>query len=298
MTIAVALIGLACAALWLRRVGHAYALEREEFETPIVVDDTGLARKRLPALREVSWKLEGGEAQYAWHVPSHNGAIIVYLHGSPGSRSSLLPEATALAAQGYGALLVDLPGYGKSQGKRRWDASSRESVRRAIDFAAAQPDVDPRRIAGFGYSMGTAIMAEVAADDARVRSLVLMAGFTRLEDQMRHQFRSRVPGSVAAALLAARNAGVAVDTLDTEAAVRRLGPRRLLLIAGQLDDIVPLPMPEQLARVAEHAELYVAPGVGHTGFAERLGSAYFQRLADFFATTLLDGNRREGDTAH
>lgn len=293
-----ALAAFGVSALWLQAAGRAYVFERREFSVRVVADDTHVARGKAAGLREVSWKLERGEVQYAWYVPSRNRALILYVHGSPGSRGSLLAEATALAARGYGALLLDLPGYGKSEGERRWGKSFRESVTRAIDFAAAQPDVDPRRIAGFGYSMGSAILAQVAADDVRIRSLVLLAAFTRLEDQLRHQFRSRVPGAAAAAVLAARHAGVPIEALDTQTAVRKLGPRPLLLIAGALDQTIPRSMPELLAHTALQAELFVAPGIGHAGFAERLGGDYFDRVARFFAGSLIEGSVPSSELVH
>jgi pimeloyl-ACP methyl ester carboxylesterase len=298
MPLVVKVIIVACAALWLQRVVGAYLKERDELEARLPTDDLARARRKLPQLREVSWKLDGGQVQYAWYLPSANGAVIVYVHGSPGSRGSLFPEAVAFAGRGYGALLLDLPGYGKSEGERHWNASFVESVRRAVDFAAAQPEVDSRRLAGFGYSMGTAIVAQAAAADGRLRALVLVSAFTRLEDQLRYQFRTRVPGAAGAAVLAARNAGVSVDALDTQAAVRKLGARPLLFVAGELDSAIPLSMPQSLAQSAPRADLYVAKGVGHAGFLQLLGSPYVERLARFLTARLDDGSWREGDAVH
>jgi pimeloyl-ACP methyl ester carboxylesterase len=298
MALAITLVVLAGGSLWSYRVGYAYLRERNEFAVRAMPDDTAAARTKVAGLREVSWKLEGGASQYAWYVPSRNGALIVYLHGSPGSRGSMLSEAAALAARGYGGLLLDLPGYGKSEGPRDWGEGFRESVRRAIDFAAAQPEIDPGRIAGFGYSMSTAILAHVAAADVRVRSLVLVAPFTRLEDQLRHQFRSRVPGTAGAAVLAARHSGVAVDALDTLEAVRRLDARPLLLIAGEIDTAVPPSMASLLQRAVPRAQLYLAPDVGHAGFHQRLGSGYIDRLAGFFAGSLSAGGVAEREPVH
>ena len=51
---------------------------------------------------------------------SNNGAIIIFLHGSPGNRNQLLPVAMALNEHGYGVLLVDMPGHGESGGRADW----------------------------------------------------------------------------------------------------------------------------------------------------------------------------------
>ena len=44
-----------------------------------------------------------------------NGAAVVVLHGSGSARSAVLPQAAALAGQGYGTLLYDDQGHGRSE---------------------------------------------------------------------------------------------------------------------------------------------------------------------------------------
>ena len=108
-----------------------------------------------------------------------------------------------------------------------------------MDFAAAQPEVDASRIGVFGYSMGTCIAARAAARDPRLRALVLRGTFTRLDEQLRIQFRSRAPFAEELAILAAERAGVRVQELDTETAFRALGNRPVFLVAGDQDFAVP-----------------------------------------------------------
>ncbi len=285
---AVALVGvagLAVAGLWVRRAVHVYRSEAIEFSMFVSTSPMPAGDDAPPGIRPVAWTVAGA-TQHGWYVPPTNGALVVYLHGSPGNRGSLLPEARALARAGYGALLLDLPGYGESEGRRFWDDVYLDSVRAAVDFAAAQPEVDASRIGVFGYSMGTCIAARAAARDPRLRARVLRGAFTRLDEQLRVQFRSRSPFVEELAILAAKRAGVRVQDLDTETAFRALRDRPVFLVAGAEDFAVPAAHSERLAALVTDAEVWVAPGVGHVGFAEALGDAYFDRVRAFLDRAL------------
>ncbi len=68
----------------------------------------------LPGAREVSFSTPGGARIGAWHVPSANGATVIVLPGSTGSRSGALAHAAALVTSGYGVLAIDSRGAGTS----------------------------------------------------------------------------------------------------------------------------------------------------------------------------------------
>lgn len=278
--------GALVAWLWMRRALRVYREEASEFTVSVSSDPLPEGDAAPPGVRAVSWTLAGAE-QHGWYVPPRNGALVMYLHGSPGSRASLLPEARALArSRGYGALLVDLPGYGASRGARDWGPSYLRAARAALDFATARPEVEPSRVGLFGFSMGACISAQVAAQDPRVRALVLRGAFTRLDEQLRVQFRGRAPFVEELAVLAAERAGLNTRGMDTESALRALGERPVLLIAGAEDAGVPPAHSERLAAAALDPELWIVPGIGHLGFAERIGEPYFERVQRFFDRAL------------
>lgn len=295
-------VGLALAAigalLWCGRLLQVAGIEYREFSQPVaaqampdpieIASDPGASPHReavSEAVTETGWELPGEGHQRALRVPSRNGALIVFVHGSPGEATSLWPEAQALARRGFGALLLDLPGYGASAGDRRWGEEFDRSVEEAIEFAERQPDVDSGRIGLFGYSMGTAVAARVAARDDRVRSLVLLAPFTSLEDDLRSTFRGRLPGKGLAAVLAARAWGVDVDALQPLQALSRLGRRPLLLVFGGLDTRSER-VRAGLTRVAPGARVFVAKTIAHVGF-ERAGATYFDTLQSFWEQSLV-----------
>ncbi len=143
--------------LWLYRGAQVFVLQRGDYAATHY-DQSQAGRDRLHRAEQlaqrVGWTLSDGSRQNAFYLASRNGAALIYLHGSPGNALGALDEAVVFAEAGYGVLLVDLPGYGASEGDRTWDARFVESVSRAIDFAASRPEVDPARIGGLGYSNG------------------------------------------------------------------------------------------------------------------------------------------------
>jgi hypothetical protein len=52
-----------------------------------------------------------------WYIPSSNGAAVVLLHGASSTRSNVLAQAAVLARRGYGVLLFDARGHGRSGGR-------------------------------------------------------------------------------------------------------------------------------------------------------------------------------------
>lgn len=245
------------------------------------------ARAAAAATRVVGWQLDDGSMQRAFYLSPRNGAVIVYAHGAPGAAAGFLPEALAMARHGFGALLLDLPGYGESEGHRDWGPSSQAALRRAIDFVVTQPGVNRRRIGGFGYSMGGLAIARAAADDRRIAALVLLATPTSLLESYQAKYRSRrLPGLMYFAVAADWASGVPVSRMDARAALRALDTRPVLVISGVADDAVPGAMARELSSAAINGQLWIVDGIGHVGFAEQIGEPYFERVARFWDAVL------------
>lgn len=275
---------------WLQRGWQVHEWVAREFQpnryeaTP--AGQEMLARARAIS-RAVSWSLADGSVQNAFYVPGRNAALIVYAHGSPGTGASFVPEARALREAGYGSLLVDLPGYGSSEGDRTWGQPFVDSIRAAVDFAVRQPGVDPRRIGVHGYSNGGSVMARAAAEDPRISAVALVAAYTDLSAHFRAAYgQRRLPALHLFALAAACRAGLPIDELDTAKALTELGDRPVLIVAGGRDRQIPVEMSESLQSASSHAEMRLFPAMGHVGFANVLGSDYFQELERFWDEAL------------
>jgi pimeloyl-ACP methyl ester carboxylesterase len=122
---------------------------------------------------DVMFRTSDGVALSAWYVPSTNRSAVVLLHGSGSTRTATLAQAEVLARHGYGALLVDARGQGRSGGHAMdlgWYGD--RDVRAAVAFLLHRPDVDPGRIAVLGLSMGAEEAIGAAAAEPAIRAVV------------------------------------------------------------------------------------------------------------------------------
>ena len=114
--------------------------------------------------REVSLMSDGLRLSGLLRVPAETGAGprpgIIMLHGFGGTKDAPTHrhEAEAYAELGYVVLQVDFRGCGASEGARGrilcQDAVA--DAKNALTWFAAQPEVDPQRIAMTGQSYGAA----------------------------------------------------------------------------------------------------------------------------------------------
>jgi dipeptidyl aminopeptidase/acylaminoacyl peptidase len=267
----------ACAWAYLTAL-HTYRFALQSFNPPAT---SPAAPADLPQLRDAEFRSADGRRLHAWLLPSHNGATIVYLHGSPADRADLLPEARFLAAAGYGALLLDFPGHGESEGPADWGRPSQLALSSALDFLSAQTP-PPAWIGAVGFSMGSSVLASVAARDQRIRAVVLEGTYTDFETELRHEYGHRGPLTAWPGTLAARRC-MDLSEMRPIDHVAAIAPRPLLLVAGTSDPIVPPRMSEKLYAVAgEPKELFMVPGAVHGQYAKTSPEAYLNRLAAFF----------------
>src|ERR1700759_4818410 len=64
--------------------------------------------------QDVAFRTVDGVRLSAWFLPPHKGAAVVRLPCAGSTRSAVLGQASVLARQGYGALLVYPRGHGRS----------------------------------------------------------------------------------------------------------------------------------------------------------------------------------------
>jgi pimeloyl-ACP methyl ester carboxylesterase len=106
-------------------------------------------------------------------------SCIVMAHGFGLTRRCKLHEfAVAFTKAGYAVLLFDYRGFGDSGGQPRQVVSfgrQREDWQAAIDFARSKPEVNPSRVATWGFSLGAGHALSVAADDGAVAAVVAVA---------------------------------------------------------------------------------------------------------------------------
>ncbi len=239
-------------------------------------------------LIDVSFPSSGTTILRGWYSPSSNGAAVILVHGYGGNRTAVWPEARALVARGYGALLFDLQAHGESGGDVvTFGDQERDNVLAALDLVAARPEVDPARVGVFGFSMGGWAATAVAARDPRVRALVLAGVTSSFEEQELDGLGSLSALALAGQRWEFRRAGVDLAAARPVDFIGAIAPRPVLLLRGSLDTTVPAKWVDALfAAAREPKELWTLEGAGHGGYFEARGQAYTDRLVAFFDRAL------------
>ncbi len=223
------------------------------------------------AYRDVEFPATDGVRLSGWYVPSRNGAAVVLLHGAGSTRSNVLDHAVVLARHGYGILLYDARGHGRSDGRAMdfgWYGDP--DIGGAVSFLQRQSDVDATRIAAVGMSMGGEQAVGAAASIDALRAVVAEGATNRvaadkawLSDEfgLRGALTERVEGLTYAFADLLTSAGPPITLHD---AVRAAAPRPVLLIAAG-------DMPDE-ARAGRYiqsgspntVDLWVVPKTDHT----------------------------------
>ena len=275
--------------LWqVVRGARVYAFERQFYlpsnhRVPRPADAVALG------LRDVTFQSHTGARLSGWYVPSRNRAAIILTHGSGGDRTNCLADARILLGAGFGVLLFDWPGHGESEGQVTWGSSERAALTAAIDFVAAQPDVDPQRIGVDGFSAGGYFAAQVAAMDTRLRAVVLVATPTDIVEQTRTEYARSGHAAQIGALLALRLHVTHARAMRPLDIVRSIAPRPVLVVGGSHDRVVPPAMTRQLFDAAgEPKSLLIVDGAAHGDYETKSEGEYGRRLVRFFESALLD----------
>jgi fermentation-respiration switch protein FrsA (DUF1100 family) len=149
-------------------------------------------------------------------------------------------------------------------------------ARAALAYLRSRPEVDPRRIAYFGESLGAGVAVRLASEETPA-ALILRSPFTSLADIASVHY-SLVPAS-----LLLRDRYPSIDT------IRKITVP-LLVIAGSDDRIVPLEESRRLFEAAnEPKQLLVIDSAGHNDLALLTGEEMIEKIVTFLGEALANG---------
>lgn len=134
-------------------------------------------------VRRITFDVGGDEVVGLFHVPAGEGPFPALLFEGP--LTSVKEQVTgnyarALAAQGFAGLSIDHRYFGESGGKPRQfehPGHKVEDQRAALDWLAAQPEVDAKRIGAIGVCAGAGYLSPLIASEDRIRAWCTVAGF-------------------------------------------------------------------------------------------------------------------------
>ena len=237
-------------------------------------------------LRDVAFPSAAGSTIRGWSIPSRTGAIVILASGSSSDRRSMLPLARVLSRAGLGVLLFDWPGCGESDGRVGLGADEVAALRGAVAYAVRRPDLQDGRLGVVGFSMGAWLSLLEAADDPRIRSVVLEGVYDEPWEQSRLEYRDAGFAVQAGAALGLYLGGLRWDEPRATASVARLAPRPVLMVSGSQDRTVPPALSRRVFEAARSPkEWWAIPGAGHGGYLAA-DPTYGTRIAAFLTRTL------------
>jgi len=202
-----------------------------------------------PASAEQVWLATTFGRVEAWYLPpigTHQGAapLLLFTHGN-GELIDYWPEEfDPVRERGIAVLLVEYPGYGRSDGSPSETAIT-EGVLAAYDWAQRQPHIDRSRIIPYGRSLGGGAAA-IVAKSRPVPALIFESAFSSV---------AAFASGFGAPQVLLR------DRFDSVAALASFkGP--VLILHGDRDDIVPPSHARVLAAASSNATLKFLP-CGH-----------------------------------
>jgi len=236
------LVGIALALL-----AYLYLTQRSMLYFP---DSASPSSALLPTGAEaIELETADGMRLGAWFLPATDasrqqpGPAVLVFNGNAGDRSHRLPLAVALTTRGYAVLLFDYRGYAGNPGSPSEDGL-RADARAAVDALAAQPEVDPERIAYFGESLGAAVAGALATERPPA-ALLLRSPPPSIAEMARHHY-PYLP--VIDALL-----------MDRYPLAEQIGNVRapVLVIVTEADEIVPARLSRRVFEAASEPKRHV-----------------------------------------
>jgi dienelactone hydrolase len=241
-------------------------------------DHLGVAHENVKFTTSDGLELEG------WYVPSKNGAAVIAFPSRKGPQA----KTRMLAEHGYGVLLFDRRGEGKSEGEpNSWGWGGEADIKAAIDYLQHRPDVDPDRIGGIGLSVGGEMMIEAAAETDELAAIVSDgAGARSTTEDMDQPGSGLAKYTLGALMSVAKTAAVAVSS-------NQAPPANLRDLAAKVDEpmlLIAAPIHgagEQLNRgyaaaAGDSATLWEIPEADHMGGQESRPEEYERRVVGFF----------------
>jgi dipeptidyl aminopeptidase/acylaminoacyl peptidase len=217
---------------------------------------------KAPTAEEVYFTSADGLRLHGWffRADSPPGSppppAVVHAHGNAGNINWHTEFSSFFPREGFSLLMFDYRGYGKSDPPkgRLSRADLIDDTKAAIDYVASRPDIDARRVAVYGVSLGGVIGLAAAADRPNVGAVVTVSAFSTWQGVVADH-----AGGLVSRLIASGS--------DAARIIARIAPRPLLIVHGQNDRIVPVAHAHQLKAAADRAglaaEVIIDPAADH-----------------------------------
>ena len=227
------------------------------------------------------------------YMPKEEGAYptVILSHGYNGCNTDFVQECNYFAKNGYIAYAFDFPG-GSGRSKSKGSSidmtifTEKEDLLTVLRYIKSMKSVDNDHIFLFGGSQGgmvTALAAEECRDE--IEGIALYFPAFNIPDDWRRNYASEdsIPETVVFwELKLGRNFFLSMREFYTFENIGAFD-KKVLIIHGDQDNIVPISYSEKALEYYSSAELVVFPGEGH-GFSAQIGEKAMELVLEFMRT--------------
>jgi alpha-beta hydrolase superfamily lysophospholipase len=242
-----------------------------------------------PQAQAVSLAAGAGMRVEGWYLGGSAHGAVLLMHGIRSDRRAMIERARFLHAQGYGVLLVDLPGQGESAAPVvTFGLREADGVRVALEWLRnAAPG---QRIGVIGTSLGAASLV-LCSDCPPVDAVVLESMYPTIEEAVEDRLRMRLGalGKPLASLLLWQlplRLDIRPAQLHPIARLPDIGAP-LLIASGSADRHTTLSETRRLFEAArEPKSLWIVDGAEHVDLHAWAPGEYERRIGGFLALHL------------
>lgn len=210
---------------------------------------------------------------HSWWIPSLNpqAPVVLYMHGNGSNLGDLVNRAERFHQWGYGVLLFDYRGYGRSSGPFPNERRVYEDAAVAWAYLTEQRNIPADQIVLYGRSIGGAIALYLAKRHPNAAGVILESPFTSMRAMVERQFP--LPLIPLDWLL--------TQEFDSLSRVRSLS-MPMLLLHGTADTVVPPAMSQELYdALSANKTLVWIEGAGHNNMPSVGGDRFAAAIQQF-----------------
>lgn len=225
---------------------------------------------------------------------------LIVTHGLGAHAENFMPYLTRqLRDQNVNGLIFDFRGHGYSDGHvSSFGSREADDLRAVVAWLEREHPAHAQRLVFYGFSMGSAAVAPVAAEHPRTVGLIVDSGFAELPG-VAAALGERMPAGIGRVL---GPAALPVACVLSGANLYVVSPERdlgsvgfpMLVLHGTDDQMIPLSQGERLMRLPR-AEGVVVNGGEHTNLAIA-DALYFDRVGRFIELIVNDAEPTDDES--
>lgn len=287
-------VGLFLATLFgILIVERVVAYKINEITHPNHIDNYLMTMEDGQPIEEVHFQTVDNLNLTGWYIPPKNGAVIILQHGYHANSAQILPIGLMLARHGYGVLLFDFRGHGKSEGNTvTLGLFEVQDTDAAVNFLFEQRKIN--KIGLIGNSMGGATGILAASKNEKIQVIAVEGVFSELKDEVGIGIQVQTPlpafpFDVIFVYIAEFETNYRLSDIAPVKAIGRISPRPILIMQGGNDKRIKSQSGKNLFDAAGEPKLYwYEPSAEHVAIYKAAPKTYESHVIDFFNQYLLE----------